>query len=239
MIVSELRLPHMDIADILFKEGSKELNWWKSMRKPVVVDDVKESLHKWPSLHERRFRSAHLRWPPLYTNMYTEEELLALETLPKRCREIVAFHDARGRLNPYEPEQIMDIGQSIDRCKPSGGVCPCILPRSMLWCRRAFRLLEGPEKLRLQALPWLSVDQVGPHFTTLELSDLAGNAFCGANVMSALLAMLSTYPFPLDVPDDCGWDRAVEVARACVSISAQVSELLSTRDRPGSMDFGA
>jgi hypothetical protein len=83
----------------------------------------------------------------------------------------------------------VDVGQTITRMPVGVGRTPCIIPRSNLWMRRNFRMVESPEALRLQGLIGLDLSRLG-EFSDAELFDLAGNAFCGTNCLAILLAAL-------------------------------------------------
>jgi hypothetical protein len=101
----------------------------------------------------------------------------------------VAVQDQTEAL-PEEPnEEIVDVGQTIKRMNSGCNRSPCILPRSNLWMRRHFRMVEAPEALRFQGVPTLDMELLG-RFSSCEIFDLVGNAFCGTNVTALLLAAL-------------------------------------------------
>lgn len=116
--------------------------------------------------------------------------------LPRRCREIVFFWDATKPAPASPEEEVLDLGQSIHRVPHCTNAVPCILPNSILWLRRRFRVVEPNEALVLQGFPLLSYQQLAS-WSSAELMDLAGNAFCGENVIAILIAALTAYAWPL------------------------------------------
>ena len=146
---------------------------------------------EWPELHKSMFRSNKKRYPVNLRLIYDSKQLAALQVLPQRQREIVAFWDLT-KPPPPDEEEVLDLAQGISRTPNCQGSVPCILPNSVLWLRRAFRLLEPSECLCMQALPLLPFASL-QHWSTAEIMSLAGNAFCGANVMALLLASFVAY----------------------------------------------
>ena len=89
-------------------------------------------------------------------------------------------------MGPDGPEKVIDLSQNLDRVTQGNDCTPCILPRGILFARRAFRLVEPNERLHLQGMPLLSkYDLAG--FSQAEVSDLAGNAFSGQSVLACLI----------------------------------------------------
>ncbi len=141
---------------------------------------------KWNDLHREFFRAKQLRYPPNPASTYSGEQMEILAMLPKRCQDIVIYYDLVSPLRAGSLEECLDLSQGIDRMKPVQDMTPCILPRSILSARKAFRIIEPNEKLHLQGLPlFTKYDLAG--FSSAELSDLSGNAFCGQNLLSCLM----------------------------------------------------
>lgn len=147
-------------------------------------------------MHQHTFRANNLRYPPQLRLKYDEQQMEVLMQLPQRCREIVYFWDAT-RETPQDPEEeVLDLAQGITRVPTCTNAVPCILPNSVLWLRRRFRVVEPNEALALQGLPRMSYHQLAS-WSGAELMNLAGNAFCGENVLAVLVAALTAYVWPL------------------------------------------
>ena len=147
-------------------------------------------------MHEQAFRSAGLVWPPAFDLRYPADKLSRLMKLPQRARECVFFVDATGdKLQNDDEEEIIDVQQGLLRLPKCNGGSPCILPNSTLWLRKRCRKMYPNECLHLQSLPLRSRQEYS-EFSSIELMSLAGNAFCGHNVMAIFLAVLAVYQWP-------------------------------------------
>ena len=96
-------------------------------------------------VHHAHFRAHGLSYPPQYSLHYTTEQIKRLQTLPERCREIIYFWDKTKPIPEAPHEQAIDVGQTIFRVPHCEDATPCLLPKSLMWLRRSFRLLEPPE----------------------------------------------------------------------------------------------
>ena len=124
--------------------------------------------------------------------IYNAAELQALAVLPTRAKEVVAFWDLRsGRADGFE--EVIDVGQSINRITSAKDAIPCCMPRGLLWLRRRFRLVEPNESLAFQGVRLRKFVEVAD-FSPSELQSLAGNAFCGNTVAAVTAAALAVVP---------------------------------------------
>jgi hypothetical protein len=147
-------------------------------------------------VHEELYRASNLHYPPELTLRYTADQLHTLMMLPQRCREIVYFWDQIKPVPENAEEEVLDLGQSINRIPHCSNAVPCILPNSILWLRRRFRVVEPNEALHLQGIPLLGYPRLDK-WSPAELMDLAGNAFCGVNALAIFIAALTAYVWPL------------------------------------------
>ena len=150
----------------------------------------------WPKVHQHLFRARNLRYPPELKLKYDGRQMEMLMQLPRRCREIIFFWDETRPVPVSPEEEVLDLAQSLSRVPHCTNAVPCILPNSIMWLRRRFRVVEPNEALVLQGLPLLSHHQLAS-WSQAELMNLAGNAFCGENVMAIYIAALTAYAWPL------------------------------------------
>lgn len=193
-MVDQLRLAPPPLSDFLFADNSPELALWRS-RRVAKQESLNDNIGAdsadsagWRDLHGEMFRRAGLRYPPVLALSYDGDRAQRLLALPDRCREIVYYLDeVHGR---PAVEEVVDLGQSINRTTRGEGFTPCLLPNSIMWARLAFRELEPPESLALQGLPWFGYDRLSG-YSNRELFNLAGNAFCGNNALALVMAAFS------------------------------------------------
>jgi hypothetical protein len=158
------------------------------------VPDKDKDKMKWPGEHALAYRQAGLRHPPLLQAFYSVEQMQVIQHLPRRCQEIIYFKDKTSPLeDDNSDEEVIDVGQGLNRVPTCSNAVPCILPRSILFMRRKFRLILAPEALVLQRLPKFSPQDLRA-FSACELMDLAGNAFCGFNVLALLITSFCCQP---------------------------------------------
>ena len=124
---------------------------------------------------------------------YTTEQIKRLQTLPERCREIIYFWDRTKPIPEAPHEQAIDVGQTIFRVPHCEDATPCLLPKSLMWLRRSFRLLEPPEALALQGLPRYTYEEL-EQLRNGDLSCLAGNAFCGHDALALMASVVCGHP---------------------------------------------
>ena len=147
------------------------------------------------------FRDKSINHPPNFGDMYSEDEIGALQCVPPREREIVYFYDAT-RKKPEAPyEEVLDLSQYIDRTPIAQNCTPCITPGSKLWLRRRFRLVKPNERLMLQGLPLYTFDDLNGFSANL-INDLAGNAFCGFNIVAWFVSLHASYDYPFSLQDE-------------------------------------
>ena len=109
---------------------------------------------------------------------------------------MACYEELRGRSDDKNSiDTILDLSQGLHRIPVGKDVAPCIIPNSILWSRRRCRCLFANEALALQGFQLLPRDRLSS-FSHMELMSLAGNAFCGHNVMAILIAILSVYEWP-------------------------------------------
>ena len=112
--------------------------------------------------------------------------------------EVIAFFDMRfGKLTEDDPEELIDVGQNLNRVPRCCGAAPCLTPNGLVWLRKRERLLEGCEALNLQGVPQIALEDVKDTFFPSHLQNLSGNAFNGYNVMAIQFAMISAYEWPM------------------------------------------
>lgn len=207
-IIDDTKLPCLPLDAVLMAEDSADLPLWQRERlgrrstnddsgaENVGSEAVDGSKVAWPDLHMAMYRSKNLRWPHLLELIYSKEKLSKLRMLPRRMREIIAFIDQTSApIREDSPDEIIDIGQMLNRVSRATEKTLCVMPWGVLWSRKRFRMLEANETLALQSWPLMTRAQLSG-FSSVEISDLAGNAFNGANVAACLLALLTTYTWP-------------------------------------------
>ena len=113
--------------------------------------------------------------PPQYLLYYTKEQINRLQSLPKRCPEIIYFWDQTKPIPKAPHEEAIDVGQTIWRVPHCEDATPCLRPNSLIWLRRSFRLLEPLAALTIQGLPRHTFESL-EHLRSGDLSCLAGNA---------------------------------------------------------------
>lgn len=157
------------------------------------TDDSQEAEYKFTDIHLAHFRQHSLSYPPQYSLHYSEEQIQALQAVPERSREIIFFWDQIHPLPDAPHEETIDVGQTIFRAPHCLDASTCLLPNSLIWLRRAFRLLVPSEALLLQGLPLYTYDEL-EQFRTRELNCLAGNAFCGNNALALMAGAIAAHP---------------------------------------------
>ena len=79
----------------------------------------------------------------------------------------------------------------------TGLMVPCVVSSSVMWItdkrRQVFRQMLGCELLALQGLDYAKQPLCDPPMTQAELTDLAGNAFCGFTVAPLIIGVLSSF----------------------------------------------
>ena len=163
--------------DSVLLTNKKKLDGWRQFRLGLTsepsddaVDDTdsedeaaqkkKSELRNWPEAHAEFYRSHGHRYPPVLEIMYTpaERKVLASE-FTRRCQEIVAFFDLEyGRIQEGEPEQVIDVSQSINRCPRMTDGFPCVTPNGTPWMRKEFRRVDPIECLATQGVPLADVE---------------------------------------------------------------------------------
>ena len=113
-------------------------------------------------------------------------------------------------------------------------MCQAIIPRSVLWCVEAERLLTGVEHCRLQCMPVELMNGLASESRAV-LTDIAGNAFNGANFMAVLVALVGFLPdqFKLQAPGGCSQSDSEAVGRIADSLRGLYDE---TDEASGSSD---
>ncbi|CAK0832376.1 unnamed protein product, partial [Prorocentrum cordatum] len=190
----------MDIDKFLLEEGSAELALFQGRRADISISERapaqgKAKAPSWPEKHREAFRTRNLTYPPVIDCLYGERTVKNLGFMPKRSQECVVFMDLTlGPIREGEPEEIIDVNQSISRIPRCTGSCPCITPNALLWLRKRQRLLEGPEIFALQGMPWFSNTMLASTFPRPGVyTNLGGNAYNAYNVMAIGIGMLTVY----------------------------------------------
>jgi site-specific DNA-cytosine methylase len=143
--------------------------------------------YKWRHLHAKMFEKAGLVYPPSLTE---KMQKLALEAgLTDREAEILHYSDLVAPIEHcLEHDMLIDLGQSLGRCRESTRKVPCVTPGSRLWWRRAERWLLAPEAVRAQGYD--PTDEM-MQFTHRQVLDLMGNAFNSSCLMASLAVALA------------------------------------------------
>jgi site-specific DNA-cytosine methylase len=142
---------------------------------------------KWLVLHSRMFNKAGLTWPPILSD---ELSALASEAgLTNREAEILHYSDLVDPMEHcLEADMLIDLSQSIGRCRESTKAVPCITPRSRLWWRRDTRWLLAPEAMLAQGYdPTKGMRS----FSHRQVLDLMGNAFNSSCLVASLATALT------------------------------------------------
>eukprot|EP00971_Amphidinium_carterae_P202351 4015053-Amphidinium_carterae.1 len=86
-------------------------------------------------------------------------------------------------------EEILDVSQSINRCRHVKDVAPCITPGCRLWLRNRCRWMLAPEAVICQGF---SIPEKLKEYTHRQIVDLVGNAFhCDSLLVSFAVALAS------------------------------------------------
>ena len=109
------------------------------------------------------------------------------------CQDIIIFWDQTKPIPKAPHEEAIDVGQTIWRVPHCEDATPCLLPNSLIWLRRSFRLLEPLEGLTLQGLPRYTFESI-KRFRNGDLSCLAGNAFCGHHALALMASAICAHP---------------------------------------------
>ena len=192
-----LRLNPVSLDEILMQEDSDELKVWQEerMREKGRVaqqvelgdgcegeaeasepqEEVRGQKHAaWPDLHGEHFRSHGIRHPPVFSLLYSPDEIEKLRCRPMRSRELVYLFDSMH--SRAQQEEVFDTSQSMYRLRRLEGGLPCITPCNLLWLRLRFRLAQPNELLQAQGIALSTRSEVAS-FSQKDLSSLAGNAF--------------------------------------------------------------
>lgn len=211
-----LRLNPVSLDDILMQEDSDELKVWQEERMSEKLGRVVQQVElgdgcegeaeasepeeevrgqkqaAWPDLHGEHFRSHSIRHPPVFSLLYSTDEIEKLRCLPMRSREIVYLFDTlHGRA---QQEEVIDIGQSIYRIRRMVGGLPCITPGNLLWLRLRFRLVQPNELLQAQGIALRTRSEVAS-FSQKNLTSLAGNAFSAYTCQAVSISALGSFEF--------------------------------------------
>ena len=169
------------LSDFLLPSRHEEVVAWRGLekwRREARAESPDIPMDKaWPELHKALYRQHGLTYPPLLEMFYKPCEMDVLSVLPMRCRQIVHYLDKTKPLPEHPHEEAVDVGQMIDRFASCVDSVPCLLPNSVVWLRRQFRLVTPAEALTLQGLPLFTTEQLDDWSHT-EINSLAGNAFC-------------------------------------------------------------
>ena len=215
-----LRVAPVPLDSILMCEGSEELGLWQAdrLREAArsqgeegddelsrVEQEAEGQLGKekdtdkaagrakrpnWPELHAEHFRTQDLRYPPVYSLLYSTEEQARLRVLPLWAREIVYYFDSL--LGRATVEEVIEVSQSICRVPRMTAGLPCCTPRNLLWLRKRFRLVQANEALQAQGVRLRTRSEVAG-FSGAELSSLAGSAFSAYTSQVVSIAALASF----------------------------------------------
>ena len=156
--------------------------------------EMAEKDESWNELHAETYRAHNLRYPPNFEVVYSPEEREELAKLTDRAAEVVCFFDQHlGRVGASDPEEVVDISQSINRAPRVQGGTTCMVPRGLPWLCKRFRLMFANECLAAQGIPLMPFD-VSVGFNRQELMCLAGNAFNAHTALAFTLAALACFP---------------------------------------------
>ena len=195
--------------------ATMQLDELASQRKPKERPNA-----KWHAQHDAFFKRAN--WDPQASGSLRLAAWAKAWGLTEREASVLQW-DAH-RDTDTDEVRVSDYSQSVARLPTKAGQSPCITPKAKLVCHRAGenpRLLLGPERLQLQGLPSSSCPSLA-NFSNRELNDLAGNAFSGAAVSTAVLIMLATFP---RFPSACEVEELRTTARAMIERDTSVHEI--------------
>ena len=135
--------------------------------------------HKAAMYAAHKVHESHIAWQPWMLDLVPEYGVM-----PDRKRHML---DACGTRFPFDDRKHV---LRLDQSKPGmkEGCAPTITPGGTFWVSHKGRTMMGREKLALQGL--FVQDSVIEQLGDRCLSDLAGNAFCSANCIVALLVVL-------------------------------------------------
>ena len=147
----------------------------------------------WEEAHKHIYAANNQEWPPNLLNSDFMRRVLAKNRLTARESEVVFFllQDSMAK-GTGMVNGVFDLSQSLGRIPAALTTTPTVMPSGLLFYFNQERLLIPPELLRLQGFPW--------HHPTTEatnqsleswsfLADLAGNAFSGHCIATAMFAV--------------------------------------------------
>ena len=193
----------------------------------------------WPSLHQRVFREADMRWGDKrdMTPHPTTASSRWLPTLPLRDRECLTYASKTWGMCTN-----VDTSQNINRLRRDSPcelhkvrVAPTVLPGQTFFMHSCeadpsavgineSRLMIGHEMLTLQAYPWQSKESEFQKFREslskgfpsaseeVQIADLAGNAVCGTVLSALCSSIIMAVPW-LD-QDDLALASATELVKS-------------------------
>ena len=202
----------------------------------------------WEADHCSAFQQAAIPWPPVFSPAFS----MKTSHLCRRKAEVVYYFEHTLPKTSLHDCSV-DINYSINWARPWFGKFGCIVGTSHTWCfgrsldahnvpvadEEVGLDLSGEEMLSLQCFPLPDLDfSTTSKYSPQELTELAGNAFNGAVVAAALLAMITAAPWDqidggepassegLDVDDGNGSEFEHEFM---AMVSSQESETLLQR----------
>lgn len=141
-------------------------------------------------IHQRHYAAKGLRWGSVQPDTSTKRSKW-FGTLTAREKDCLVCN-----MNLYPEDEAFDISQSIYRVPKSSRlnsreagivVGPAILPRALIWWRKAARLQVGLESLMFAGFPIARRPDLSREFSNDQLQNLAGNCF-SATIISAIFA---------------------------------------------------
>ena len=183
--------PMRPIYEFILPDGSSyydaaALTMNRGLFDPEVAKD-----EKWPNLHENAFADQGMHRPnPYEMKTFISEIPDAMmkkwfAARPHREQECAYFYSMS---NEFKGEELLaDLSQCITRQVVKVGQCGCLTGTAVPWLVHGRRGMSGREMLAMQGI---SLRAAIDGYTDELLSDLAGNAFSGACIMSAVVGFI-------------------------------------------------
>ena len=189
------------LAQYVLKPDDPRIHRWQAA---MVRRHATGERYKWMGLHMQMFSQAGLEWPhnakrlpPAVVTYLGRRPWVTLQThLTERGLDALMYWLQVMDLSQYtaaDVEGSVDLYHSLDRQKPVSHFCKIVLPHSEIYWLNAGRMAIPEEKFLVQGFDLcragIELDPEGP-WGLRDLSDYAGNGFCGSCLCVSLLVLL-------------------------------------------------
>ena len=168
---------------------------WEPDDDKQPVEDSGGKKPKFEVDHCHLFQQDSVQWPPVFTDTF----IAKTRHLPHRKKEVLFYHEHMlGGVDTLQEETYLDLNYSIKWCRAREAVLPCIVSTSFPWRMKAGMELLGEELLCMQGFSYNIQQRAavgGRPFSQSEKTDLAGNAFNGAVLLSVMTSAMAAYPW--------------------------------------------